>query len=102
MVVEAVSALGFVGAVDAIAVERAAFDLGQIPVPDLIGVFGQRDAAQFARAARIEETELDALGVLAEEREVYAAAVPGRAERIRPPRENLRAAGRPHARTGRK
>jgi hypothetical protein len=44
-------------------------------VPHLVGVLRQRDALELALAAGVEQAELDALGVLREEREVDAAAV---------------------------
>jgi hypothetical protein len=42
-------------------------------VPHLVGVLRQRDALELALAAGVEQAELDALGVLREEREVDAA-----------------------------
>ena len=48
--IEAVAVGRVVGAVDAVAVELAGTHVGQIAVPDLVGVFGQRDARR-SRAA---------------------------------------------------
>src|SRR5947207_4235081 len=79
--VEAMAVLG--RAVDAIAVQQARASIGQIAVPDEVGALAQLHALELAPAARIEQAELDARGVLREEREVDAGAVPSRAERVR-------------------
>ncbi len=79
--IEAVAVRGVVVAVDAIAVEQARKDVRQIAVPDLVGVFGEVDPLDLATAVRIEQTELDPLGIGGEEREIDAAAVPGGPER---------------------
>ena len=71
-----------VGAVDAIAVERAGPRVRQVAVPDLVGVFRQHDAVDLALARGVEQAELDLFGVRREQREVDALAVPGGAERI--------------------
>jgi hypothetical protein len=52
-------------------------------VPDLVGVFRQRDALELALAGGVEKTELDAGGVRGEEREVDTQPVPGGTERVR-------------------
>jgi hypothetical protein len=76
--VEPVAGGRLVGAVHAIAVALARADAGQVDVPGQRGVLHHRDALLLARL--VEQAELDALGVLAEQREVRAATVPGRAE----------------------
>ena len=82
VVVEAVAVRRIVGTVDAIAVERSRPQTRQVAVPHFVGVFGQRVARDLAPAARVEDAQVDALGVRREEREVDAGTVPGRAERI--------------------
>ena len=86
--VEAMSFLGPVGAVDAVAVEQAGPRLRQVAVPDLVGALAQLDALQLAPAGRVEEAQLDALGVLREQREVDALRRPRsrRAGRVGPAR----------------
>jgi hypothetical protein len=79
--IEAVTVARLVGAMDAVAVEQPGHGLGQIAVPHLVGVFGQRDAVDLAPAAGVEQAQLDPLGVGGEQREVDARAVPGCAER---------------------
>ena len=61
-----------------VAVELTRPDVGQIRVPDEAVALGQRDAGALASVGRlIEETEIHPGGVLREEREVHALAVPG-------------------------
>jgi hypothetical protein len=81
--IEAVAAVRLVRAVDAIAVERAGPDVGQVAVPDLVGELGQRDPLELLLAAGVEEADLDLRRVRREEREVDALAVPRRSARIR-------------------
>ena len=80
--IEAVAFLGLVGAVDAIAVGHAGARLRQVAVPDVLGALAQHDALQLAAAVVVEQAELDLLGVLGEQREVDAFAIPGRAARV--------------------
>ena len=79
--VEAVAVLRVVGAVDAVAVELPGPHVGQIAVPDLVGVFGQRDAVGLAPALLVEEAQLDLGGIGGEQREIDAAAIPRRPAR---------------------
>ena len=73
-----------VGPVDAIAVDLARQDVGQVAVPDQVGALGQDDAARFlVRLRRIEQAQLDLGRVLRIERKVHAAAVPRRPQRVR-------------------
>jgi hypothetical protein len=81
--VEAVAGLRLIGAVDAIAVEPARAQVGQIAVPDLVGELGQDDARGLAPVIVVEQAELDLLGIRRKQGEVGAGAVPGRAQRIR-------------------
>jgi hypothetical protein len=82
VVVEPVPAFRIVGAVDPIAIELAGAHIREVAVPDLVRVFRQRHPVGLALAFRIEEAEFDLLGVRGEQREIDAAAVPGRAKRI--------------------
>ena len=83
VVVEAVSALGVVRPVHAVAVQHTGARVGQITVPHLVGVLGQRDAAELPPAAPVEHAQLDLFGMRAEQCEVHALAVPRRAQRVR-------------------
>src|SRR5690606_28756730 len=80
--VEAVAGARLVGAVDAVAVERAGPNVGQVAVPDLVGMLRQRHAVGLALAGRVEQAQLDTAGMGREQGEVDAVAVPGGAERI--------------------
>ena len=80
--VEPLTMLGLVGTVDPIAVQQAGAGIGQVPVPDPVGLFGQRQAFKFALPAGIEQAEFHAFGVLREKREIDAATVPGGAQGV--------------------
>src|SRR5665213_4060853 len=80
--VEAMAVRRVVGSVNAVSVERAGPQTRQVAVPDFVGEFGQRVTRDLAPSARVEDAQVDALGVGGEEREVDAGAVPVRAERI--------------------
>jgi hypothetical protein len=58
---EAMTGLGLVRAMDAVAVEQSRPRLGQIAMPHFVGALGKRDTLDLAAAARIEDTELDLL-----------------------------------------
>jgi hypothetical protein len=81
--VEAVALFGVVGSVDPVAVELAEPPVGQVAVPLLVGALPHLDALDLCLARRVEEAELDLLGVLGEEGEVDPLPVPGRPERVR-------------------
>src|SRR5258708_18500134 len=83
------SVLRPVRTVDAVGVEQVRSRIRQIAVPDAIGVFREADARYLVMPGRIEETQLDPLGILGEQREIDAAAIPGGAQRIRPARPEL-------------
>jgi hypothetical protein len=68
--VEAVALVGRVGAVDAEAVALPGPDAGQVAVPLQDGALGERDALLVVVV--VEQAQLDALAVLAEDREVRA------------------------------
>src|SRR5262249_24138913 len=80
---EAVAPGGLVRPVDARAVELPRLDVGQVDMPDLVGLFSQGDPLSFrGRLGRIEQTQLDLGSVLREKGEIDAGAVPGGTERI--------------------
>ena len=79
--IEAMSLGGLVRTMYSIAVEKSGTSLGQIGVPDIIGTLRHVDALDLAAALRVEQAQLDALGILGEEREVDAGAVPRGAAR---------------------
>jgi len=81
--IEAMTALRVVWTVGAIAVDRAGFGIWQIAVPDLIGVFGHGETRDFAPAGRIEQAQIDPLGMGGEDREICSEAVPCGTQRIR-------------------
>jgi len=81
--VEAMTVPRLVRPIDTIAVEGPRPRIRQIAVPDFVGIFRQRNAVDLANTLRIEETELDPLGVRREQGEIDALAVPRRAEGIR-------------------
>src|SRR5689334_3605437 len=78
------SLLRRIRAAHAIAVQLSGSDLGQIEVPDLVGLFPQGDTRHLLRRVwLVEETQLHAYGIFGEERKIDARAVPRGAERIR-------------------
>jgi hypothetical protein len=79
--VEAVARPGVVGAVHAVAVALAGADARQVAVPVVRRVLDDLDARLVV--VGVEQAELDALGVLGEQREVRPLPVPGGAERER-------------------
>src|SRR5262249_31983362 len=82
------------GAVHAIAVGLPGARLGEVDVPDLVGVLLHADALAFTPwVLRVEEAEVDRCPVLAEEGEVDPRPVPGGAKGIG--RSGARARHRP-------
>jgi hypothetical protein len=79
--VEAQTPLGVVGTVDAIAVALSRSHAGQEAVPGEEGGIADLDA--LLDTVLVEEAEIDALGVLGEEREVRSRVAHGGAERER-------------------
>ena len=73
-----------VGAVHPISIQLAGAHLGQVAVPDHVGLLGKRNAKGLAFSSNVEQAELHFLGVLGVECEVDALAVPGRSQGIRP------------------
>ena len=78
------SVLRVVRPVEPIAVEQARPGVGKVAMPDEVGALEQLDALHLAPPLGIEETQLDALGVLGEQREIDARPFPGGAEGIGP------------------
>ncbi len=78
--VAAQAPLGLVGPVHPVAVALPGLDLWQEAVPHVRVDLGELDARLVA--VLVEQTQLDALGHLAEQREVGAAAVERRTERV--------------------
>ena len=64
--VEAMSLVWVVGAMDAVAVEKSGASLGQVAVPNLVGLLLDAHAMQFAAAGLIEQAEFDRFGVFGE------------------------------------
>ena len=79
--VEAMPGVGVIGAVDAIPVPLAGTGLGEVDVPDLVGLLRDGDGRRLG-AVLVEQAELHRGGVLGEQREVHPCAVPRRAQRI--------------------
>src|SRR5579871_392968 len=72
----------FVWSVNAITVLQPGTCLGQIAVPDLVGLFLHMDAVQFASPGLVEQAEFDLLRVFRKECEINAFAIPVSAQRI--------------------
>ena len=71
-----------IAAVDAVAVQLARPDALQVGVPHVARLLGQRDAGGLFAVDVVEQAQLDAGGVLGEDGEVGALAIPGRAQRV--------------------
>src|ERR1700704_3624261 len=71
-----------VGTIGAITVDQAGARIGQIAVPDLVGVFRHLEALDLAPPRRVEQAELELGGVSGKDGEVDAESVPGGAQRI--------------------
>jgi hypothetical protein len=79
--VEAVPALGLVGAVHAVAVELPRAHAGKVAVPHEVGALAQRHAADLPLAVLVEEAQLHLFGMAREDREIRALPVPRGAQR---------------------
>ena len=66
---------------DAIAVDRSRPRIGQIAVPDLVGVLRQHDPFQLPPPVPIEQAQFDLGGMGGEESEIHTQAIPGSAQR---------------------
>ena len=75
MRVKAMTIFRVVGAVDAIAVQRARLQVRHIAVPDLMGILRQLQPGDFRFPGRVKQTELHSFSVRGEQREVNALPV---------------------------
>ncbi|SSW81982.1 Uncharacterised protein [Klebsiella pneumoniae] len=75
MRVKAMTVFRVVGAVDAIAVQRARLQVRHIAVPDLMGILRQLQPGDFRFPGRVKQTELHSFSVRGEQREVNALPV---------------------------
>src|SRR5688572_9623144 len=82
--------LGLVWTMHAIAIDRAGADVEQVPVPDLIGVFGQLDAFQLGLPVGIEQAQLHFGGVGGKQGKIRAATIPKRTPGMRQALTQLR------------
>ncbi len=84
--IEPVSALGVVRSVDPVPVQRPGAHVGQVHVPDVVGLLPHGDRRRRHRSGGIvEEAQLHRPRALGEEGEIDPLAVPGGAERVRSP-----------------
>src|SRR5688572_27934156 len=75
------------GSVNSIAVHLTGACLGQVDVPYVVRLLGHARTPDLRGAvSSLEQTKIDRFRVLTEDREVHAAAVPGRTQRVRPAR----------------
>src|SRR4051812_18612951 len=74
--IKAKTALRFVGAIRAIAIDQADLRIRQVAVPYLVSTFGQRISCDLTFARGVENTKIDALGVGRKHREVCTQTVP--------------------------
>src|SRR5207245_1697410 len=82
-IVVAQTVIRFVGTANAKTVELSGTDFRQKRVPDLTGVFAQRDAKFFHwRINIVEQAKFDRSRVLGNDCEINAVAEPGCAERV--------------------
>ena len=73
--------------VHTVAIQLAGPDVGQITVPDHVGLLGQRNHQRLGfRLGRIEQAQLYASRMFGEQREVDADAIPGGTEWVGSPR----------------
>ena len=72
--------VGLIGAIDAVAIEGAGRDAGDIAVKHLIGIFRQFEAVRFMFA--VEQADFHPGGVGRKHGKVGAFAAPVRAQRI--------------------
>src|SRR4029079_893582 len=76
-------ALGRIRTINTVSVNLPRAQIRTIAVPHFVGVFGQAGASDLAFAILVEEAEFHRLGILREQSEVHAFAVPSRSEGIR-------------------
>ena len=78
--VEAVAAIGIIGAVDAVAMKLSRTQPRQVSVPDLIGAPRQGNTLELTPASRVEKAKIHASPVRRKEREIDAAPIPIRTQ----------------------
>ena len=91
--VEAVALLRLPRAACAQPVQQARLGIGQVAMPDLLRAAGQGGAGELLPAGLVEQAEVDAVGMLGENSEIDAVAVPGPVGPQRPGAARLQ---RPH------
>jgi len=82
VIVKTMAVLRFVGTADAIAVDQPGLGVGEVAVPDLVCAFGQRNAIGLTPPGRVEQAQIDLLGMRGEHCEISSQAVPSGAQRI--------------------
>ena len=80
VVVEAMTGIRLVGAVNAITVDRAGPDVGHIAVPHFVGIFGELDAGALGLAGLVEQANFDFRRVRGKQPEIDAFPTPGRTQ----------------------
>ena len=83
MMIEAMTTLRIIRAVNAIAVELTRSCIRQVGMPDLVGVLGELYAVELALTGLVEQADLDLFRILREQGEIDALAIPSCAQRIR-------------------
>src|SRR6185312_7041567 len=81
--VEAVSGIGFVGAMNAIPIDGPRNHLRQVSMPDLVRIFWQRNSLNFLFPSRAEKTNLYLSGVLGKKRKICTFTIPSCSSRKR-------------------
>src|SRR5262245_7365631 len=85
--VEAMPVGGLMRTMNAIAVQLAGQDVGEVAMPVLVAVVGLLNALSlFGRLGRVEEAKLHLARVLGKQRKVHPGPVPGRTQGVRPSR----------------
>ena len=80
--IEALAALGIVRAVNAIAVQLAELDAGQVAVPDIAGAFANGDDFGFLGIDFVEQAQFDGGGLFGIEGKIDSGAIPSGALRV--------------------
>src|ERR1700751_1938886 len=88
--IKPVASVRFIRSVNPIPIHRFRPNIGNVAMPDLIGVFWQLDSCEFSFATSVEQAKLDFGGIRREEREIDALTVPTRTARKRQPFFNRR------------
>jgi hypothetical protein len=75
-VIEAMAFFRFVGAMNAVTVNRTGLEIGNVAVKDFVGIFGKIDPLALDFAFVIEQAKFDAGRIRRKEREVDTLSVP--------------------------